>query len=342
MGGDVYEQEPANLSGQSAGNRIGARRSSRMRTAITALGVCAVVTGGCASPAAPDPATPPAGSAELTTTLPPALTPTAYQQKLRDANNVLAPAFEHLATAGSLDDARAALDQASSAASEAVRLLDAAPPTEALTTHSDLLSGLRQLTTDMSALSAQVTSMELCAMPSVLPTVSNTAGVNTLRTVREDLSSGRSGPTYQWGEFLPAPTPLPERRLANGRLVDNQRRNGRGRLEIDNGAEHDAVVELVQDGRPIVSVYVTQGSKATVEQISDGSYDLFFASGTDWDDQLKTFTRSCKFERFAESAEFSTKPLEQGMQYTVQSIGLKPTIEGNARTESVSPQSFPR
>jgi hypothetical protein len=342
MDGDVYEQKPANLSGHSAGNRIAARRSRGMQTAITALGICAVVTGGCASPAAPDTATPPAGSAEITTTSPPALTPTAYQQKLRDGNNVLTPEFEHLATAGSLDDARAALDQASSAASEVVRLLDVAPPTEVLTTHHDLLSGLQQLATDMSALSAQVTSMELCAMPSVLPSVSNTAGVNTLRAVREDLRSGRLGATYQWGEFIPAVTPLPERRLANGRLVDNQRRNGRGRLEIDNGAERDAVVELVQDGRPIVSVYVTQGSKATVEQISDGSYDLFFTSGTDWDNQLKTFTRSCKFERFAESAEFSTKPIKEGIQYTVQSIGLQPTIQGNARTESVSSQSFPR
>jgi hypothetical protein len=342
MGGNIYEHKPDNRSGQSAGNRLDVRRSNGVRTAIVTLGICAFATGGCASPTTTEPATPPAGNAEVTTTLPPALTPTVYQEKLREANDALAPAFEHLANAGSLDDARAALDQASSAASEAAQVLDIAPPTEALTTHHDLLAGLRQLATDMSGLSSQVTSMELCGLPSVLPSVSNATGVNSLRTVREDYGSGRLGSSYQWGEFLPASTPLPERRLANGRLVDNQRRNGRGRLEIDNGAEHDAVVKLVQGGRPIVSVYVSQGSKTTVEQISDGSYDLFFTSGTDWDEQLKSFTRSCQFERFAESAEFTTKSVKGGIQYTVQSIGLKPSIEGNARTESVSPQSFPQ
>ncbi len=346
MGGDVHTQARAHLSGQTAGNRLNMPRARDVRTAIIALGICcAVAIAGCTSPGPPEPATPPAAapSPELTTTLPPqALTPTAYQEILRNVNRALAPPFDHLATAGSPEDARAALDQASSAASDAAGLLDVVPPAEVLTTHRDLLAGLRQLATDMSALRDQVASMELCALPSILPSVSNATGVNSLRTVREDLSSGRLGATYQWGEFLPAPTPLPERRLANGHLVDNQRRNGRGQFKVDNGAEHDAVVKLVQGGKPIVSVYISQGSSTTVGQISDGSYELYFTSGTDWDDQLKTFTRSCQFERFDQTAEFTTTSTKDGIEYTIQSIDLKPSINGNARTEPVPAQSFPR
>lgn len=254
----------------------------------------------------------------------------------------MAPAFARLAKVGSLEDARTKLGQASTAASEAARLLDVDPPAEAVAVHRDLLAGLRQITTDLSQLSGQVESMELCAVPSILAAVSNAPGVNSLRTVHETLSSGRPGASYQWGEFLPAPTPLPERRLANGRLVDNQRRTGNGQLKVDNGTEHDAVVKLVQGGSPVVSVYVGKGSETTVGKINDGSYELFYTSGIDWDGQLKTFTRSCLFERFEESVEFTTVRVEGGINYTIQSIGLQPRIGGNARTTEVPAQSFPK
>ncbi len=339
MSGDVPEQLPADRSGRIAGNRLDGPRLAGVRTAIIALGICAVAIAGCASPAQQEPATPPA----VVTTVPPAaLTPTAYQEALRGATSAMAPAFDRLNAAGSPEDARAALDQASTAASQAAQQLEVNPPAEVLATHRDLLAGLRQLATDLSQLSSQVASMELCAAPSILASVSNATGMNNLRTVREALGSGRLGASYQWGEFLPAPTPLPDRRLANGRLVDSQRRTGRGQLKVDNGAEHDAVVKLVQGGRSIVSVYVVQGSSATVGQINDGSYELFYTSGTDWDNQLKAFTRSCQFERFEQTAEFTTQSVKGGIEYTEQSIGLKPSISGNARTDPVPAQSFPR
>jgi hypothetical protein len=322
----------------------GHRQAARgLWAAIIIVGVCAAAAAGCSSTSAPEPSAPSATapSPELTTPSPP-LTPAAYQEALRSADSALSPAFGRLAAAGSVEDAQAALDQASSAAPEAVRALDVVPPAEAQVTHRDLLAGLGQLATDMSALRDQVASTELCGLPSILPSVSNASGVNSLRTVRDDLNSGRLGMSYQWGEFLPAPMQLPDRQLANGQLVDNLRRNGRGQLEIDNGDEHDAVVKLVQDGRPIVSVYISQHSKTTVTQISDGSYELFFTSGADWDDKLKTFTRSCHFERFEQTADFTTKSIKGGIEYTVQSIGLTPSINGNARTNPVPAQSFPR
>ncbi len=312
----------------------------RVRKAIIVLGTCAVTILGCASPERPerDSLLSRPGSQVVT----PPLSSAAYQETLRSAGGVVAPSFERLTGAGSAEDAATALMQASTATLEAEQLLDVNPPTEVLTVHADLRAGLRQLATDMSRLGRQVMSMELCAMPSIVAAVSNASGVASLRTVRDDLGSGRLGASYQWGEFLPVPTPLPDRRLANGKLIDSQRRNGRGQLKVDNGAEHDAVVKLVQGGRPMVSVYVGKGSSATVGQISDGSYEMFYTSGEDWDNQLKVFTRSCQFKRFEEPVIFSTTSVNGGIRYTIQTVGLQPRVGGNARTTQVSPQSFPR
>ncbi|MGH3921313.1 MAG: hypothetical protein ACRDTT_00250 [Pseudonocardiaceae bacterium] len=344
MSRDANEQPSADRVDRTAGNRANLPRAVGVRRAIIVLGICAVAIPGCASPERPEQGLPLAGpNPQIVTSAPPAaLSPTAYQEKLRSAGAAVGPVFDRLAAAGSAEAAATELTQASTAALDAERLLNVAPPPEALAVHRDLLAGLRQLATDLSQLSGQVTSMELCAAPSILAAVSNAAGVDSLRTVRADLGSGRLGTSYQWGEFLPAATPLPDRQLANGRLLDSQRRNGRGQLKIDNDTEHDAVVKLVRGGTPIISIYVSKRSKATVEKIDDGSYELFYTSGMDWDDQLETFTRSCQFERFDEPADFTTTSITGGIQYTIMSIGLLPRIDGNALTTPVPFESFPK
>ena len=93
--------------------------------------------------------------------------------------------------------------------------------------------------------------------------------------------------------------------------------------------------------RPVVSVYVGKGLNTTVNDIDDGGYELFYTAGTDWDDQLKTFTRSCLFKRFQMSISFTTTPSEGGVRSTTQVISLRDQVGGNART-TVTGQSFPR
>src|SRR3712207_9415300 len=68
-----------------------------------------------------------------------------------------------------------------------------APPAEVQAIHGNLLAWLRQTAADLSQLSDQVASMELCATPSILAAVSNAPGADNLRTVREALGSGRLG-----------------------------------------------------------------------------------------------------------------------------------------------------
>lgn len=328
MSRDVYKQSPADRSGRTIGNRPGAPHPMTIRTAIVALGVCAGTLAGCA-------AAPPGLDASPT---PVALSVPAYQGILRSANSATAAALDSFATAGSPEDARTQLDQASAAVLEAARLLEVDPPVAALAVHRDLVAGLRQLAADLSQLSGQAAAMDLCAAPSILPTLSDAPGVNSLRLVREALGSGRGGTSYLWGESLPAHTPLPDRRLANGQLVDSVRRSGMGELKVENGSDHDAVFKLVQDGKPIVSVYVGSGSNTIVKNIDDGTYEMFYTTGVDWDNQLKMFTRSCTFKRFGATAEFTTTRT----QYSIETIGIQPRTGANTRSIPVPGQSFPR
>jgi hypothetical protein len=325
----VDEQRPADRSGRPTGNRVDAAGATGVRRALTALGICGVAIAGCTSPEV------------ATTTAPITLSPSAYQNKLRSANIAVAAAFDRFATAGLPQDARAELEQASAAVVEAARLLDVDPPAEVSAMHRELLAGLRQLAVDLSQRSDQAASMELCAAPSIIASVSNAPGMNSLRTVREAFSSGRGGVSYQWGESLLVPTQFPERRLANGQVLDSLRRTGNGQIRIDNGTEHDAVVKLVQGGEPIMSVYIGKGLNTTVDNINDGSYELFYTSGIDWDDQLKTFTRSCLFKHFEIPVDFTTVPVKGGIKYTTQAVRLQSRIGENAPT-TVPAQSFPR
>lgn len=324
----VGEPRPVDRLNRTSGNWFGASGGRGVRTAIIALGICAVAIAGCSS--------------QITTAAAPAaLSPTVYQDKLRSVDIAVAAAMDRFATARSPEEARAGLEQASAAMVEAAQLLDINPPAEAQAVHRELLAGLRQLIVDLSHLRDQAMSRTLCAAPSIMGSVSNGPGMTSLRSVREALGSGRAGVSYHWGDSLPAPAQLPERRLATGQLIERMHQDGRGQLHIDNGTGHDAVVELVHDGKPVVSVYVGQGSKTTVDTIDDGSYELFYTSGIDWDGQLKTFTRSCLFKRFETPVNFTTIPIGGAIRSTTQAVSLRDKMGENTRT-TVPAQSFPR
>ena len=323
MSETVGEPRPVD---RRSGRRLGA---PGVRMAIVALGISAVAIAGCSS------------SQITTAAAPTVVSPTVYQDKLRSANIVVAAAMDHFATARSPEEARAGLDQAAAVVGEAAHLLDINPPAEVQALHRELLAGLRQLAVDLSHLRDQALSRTLCAAPSIMASVSNGPGMTSLRSVREALRSGRAGVSYHWGDSLPAPAQLLERRLATGQLIDSMHRDGRGQLHIDNGTGHDAVVELVHNGKPVASVYVGKGSKTIVDNIDDGSYELFYTSGIDWDGQLKTFTRSCLFKRFETPVSFTTMPIDGAIRSTTQAISLRDKMGKNARM-AVPAQSFPR
>jgi len=103
MHGALDEQRSADRSDRPTGNRVDVPCAMGVRRALTALGICGVAIAGCTSPEV------------ATTAAPITLSPAAYQSKLRSADIAVAAAFDRFATAGSPQDARVELAQASAA-----------------------------------------------------------------------------------------------------------------------------------------------------------------------------------------------------------------------------------
>jgi hypothetical protein len=128
------------------------------------------------------------------------------------------------------------------------------------------------------------------------------------------------------GDFLGDPVPLPDYRLANGDVIDDNRQGGMGQLTVDNGNDSDAVLKLVQGGTPVVSLYVGHGDKATLTRIPDGTYQVFFTIGDDWSVPDRLFTRSCEFSQFDNPISYNT--IQES--------------RGTATSSRVTAQNFPR
>jgi len=88
---------------------------------------------------------------------------------------------------------------------------------------------------------------------------------------------------------------LPENynRLPNGIIISSLIRNsvGLGTLEIDNGTDNDAVAKLINKKKNISvsTVYIQAKSKFTITKIPDGTYELYFQTGKDWNEKENKF-----------------------------------------------------
>jgi hypothetical protein len=271
------------------------------------------------------------------------LAPAEYQAELTTTSNAIGSALDQVAKAQSPETLTAELQEAQTAATAAAdHLAQLAPPGQVRALHTDVIAGLRQLATDLSQLANEVTARQLCAAPSVVANISNQASVERLRGTAAALASGSNKERYSWGEFLPQPVAQPDRRLPSGHLLIDHRGSGQNKLEVDNGTDRDAVVALSQGGRAILSVYVGSKQKATVEQINDGTYDLYYTAGADWDEQLQAFTRTCEFARFDQPTTFTTTRFSDRIEYTLWQVGLEPRIGGNATVTQIDPKDFPK
>ena len=138
-----------------------------------------------------------------------------------------------------------------------------------------------------------------------------------------------------------APTPLPSptltRRLATGTVIKEVGpRNGDGELTVENGLDLDAVAVLSRDGW-LLAVYVRHNSSHTVTGIPDGSYELYFTLGEDWDAEQGAFTRRRDLSRFEEPFPFTST----ATTYSIWSVTLHPVPGGTANSQDVPENQFP-
>lgn len=131
----------------------------------------------------------------------------------------------------------------------------------------------------------------------------------------------------------------PPRRLTTGTVIrEVGARNGLGELTIENGLDVDAVAVLTQQGSSwLFAVYVLNHGTHTVGGIPDGTYELYFTLGEDWDAETAQFTRKRSLSRFEDTFPYSTTDTT----YAIWSVTLHAVAGGSASTEGVPEDTFP-
>ncbi|QIQ06466.1 hypothetical protein [Streptomyces liangshanensis] len=260
--------------------------------------------------------------------------PAAYRAALAE---IVAPLDAALRTVDRAAEGKAldaALGTAATAAETAAGLLDAErAPDDAWTGNTALAEAVRDLS--LSLVDAQSGGGRCATSPRI-----TLGSDDALASVRQaDASLTALG--YAVDLKLPRTEKAKNRRLGNNALVRDRRQGGLGRLTIKNGTSSDAVVTLTKGQRTNFTVYIRKGKDATVRRVADGAYNVYFASGTDWNSSKRSFTRDCSFQKFDDKADFDTRQVSGGTQYTILTFSLQKTVGGNATTSEVPEAEFP-
>jgi hypothetical protein len=260
-----------------------------------------------------------------------------YQTILTEVDGLIGPAWQKVVAAKN----RAATVEAADALAQAIkdsaaRLAYLTAPTEAQAGHAHLKQAFAASGNEFSDLTRIAERGDVCAGVSA---VAQVTGSSAATEVREAVKA--FGTTFTFGAWLPAPAAKQDRKLANGTYVKKGTLNGSGEFSIDNnGGDTDVVVSIVPTGTKVAAttVYVSAGKTFKVKRIRDGNYQVFMASGVDWDAGVVGFTRDCGFSKFADSFEFKTT----SRQYTIWEITLKASVGGNAQTDEVDAEDYPQ
>ena len=123
----------------------------------------------------------------------------------------------------------------------------------------------------------------------------------------------------------------------SGTILYSGIRGGLGRLTIKNHLSQDGVVVLVRGRSKAIGVYIRARSDTTVGNIKDGTYTIYFTTGSRFSVCQGRFTRGASYWRFNVHATFVTAP----PQYTVATLTLYAVSGGNAPTTQINPGNFP-
>ncbi|MFD1547447.1 hypothetical protein [Nonomuraea guangzhouensis] len=126
-------------------------------------------------------------------------------------------------------------------------------------------------------------------------------------------------------------------RPGNGKILYHRLGGGLGTLKIKNGTSRDGVVTLVKGKAKAVSIYVRARSTASVKDVRDGTYRVFFTTGSRFSTSKGRFGRNAVYQRFNDRLKFSTTATST----SIWTLTLNPVKGGNARTSSINPKDFP-
>jgi hypothetical protein len=223
------------------------------------------------------------------------------------------------------------------------RLLGMNPPAAAQAAQDALVSALRVFRGDLTSAGSAAGSGQVCAGSSALEMLSSAAGTRQLRTAEASLATVNPTAGAKAGSFLPPATGYTNRRLADGALVKRDTKSGLGQLTIHNGNDQDAVVSLVRGSgsAAALALYVRAKSSATTTSVPDGTYEVYYTTGDDWDSSGHLFTRFCDFEKLNKNSTFTTTQGNGATDYTTEQITLNTVFAGNVTASKVPADKFP-
>ncbi|MFE6872662.1 hypothetical protein ACFVFS_39740 [Kitasatospora sp. NPDC057692] len=280
-------------------------------------------------------------SDRFTTALPaptptPTPTPTPYGPVLAGFVNPVGTALGKINPATDLPTFTASLQEAATAANSASSGLGLSEtPVTVGTTKRQLVTALSQLATDLTKLRTDIKAKSFCTTGSAFAQLGLSEGLKAVPAALAEMTA--AGYTTV---FAAPQTPAQQTRSQeNDTFVTKGRLRGKGELNVDNtGGSTDSVVSLSQNGKAVHSLYVGKGKKASIEGVEDGTYDIFFSDGVDWDPTLKMFTQNCSYTKFDDTMAFET----DRTTYSVWSITLTAKVGGNAKTSDVDEENFPQ
>jgi len=257
-----------------------------------------------------------------------------YQAVLDGTGAGVTRALASARRASSPDGLTSRLEKSATALDTAADKLDGAgAPEAAAGAHADVVAGLRGLASALTSAAGRVGSGGLCTSPAALAHVTRSAAAGDLRSSAAALREAG----FDAKGLAPKRQRMPALRLKTGMVLTRKGGTGPGELVIRNGNSREGVVKLVA-GAKRTTVYVGRKANATVTQIPDGNYRVFFATGVSWDGARNTFSRSCGFTRFDENMKFTSG----GGRYVRFTITLNAVKGGSARTSQIDPSDFPR
>jgi hypothetical protein len=287
------------------------------------VGVCAFVlllsAAGCttAKQAAPQPSATPVSAS-------------AYQRLLSGISAQLGNDDQLMSAALSSSSISLAMTIAEGDVSTAVAQLSrVAAPASMKSEQAGQIAALRAYGGALGGAARNVSADQICAGSAELAQLGQSSAVAMLRA---------------HGFSLAMPQALADDRPANGALIRRADHKGPGDLMIVNtGGSSDAAVDLVLAGRAAaMAIYVHAASSATVSDVPDGSYEVYIATGTDWDPANHLFTRGCGFQKMDTPISFTTSTHGNTTYYSQDQITITPVVSGNVQMTTLAPAQFPQ
>jgi len=137
-----------------------------------------------------------------------------------------------------------------------------------------------------------------------------------------------------------------ESRPETGTFMKDTQRDGLGRITIINDNNKMDALAVLTDltKKPLISVYIRGGESFNISNIKDGSYDLYFKLGNQWNQDNSKFSENEARYKLGEPLQFTTKETWDGTQYSTWTISLAEAVPDANRTIDkvpVSVEEFP-